>query len=233
MTSFATDETTRAFVEELDVPSPLFFSQFVAPRLRPDGSLLRNAGGGVSLYGPGHGDLLEAVRVSGTASRLRARGVRYVVVSNVDNLGARVDPAVIGAHMLAGRPYTAEVAEKEGDRGGAPVRVGGRPRLLEAMCFPAGFDHDAIPLFNTNTAVIDLVALERVVELTWLVVEKEVEGERAIQLEHLYHELTAFVETTFLVVPRSRFVPIKVPEDLEQARPILRKILASSPLDAE
>jgi UTP--glucose-1-phosphate uridylyltransferase len=234
MTSFATDEETRAALERWRVPQPFVFSQFVAPRLCPDGSLFHDASGTVSLYGPGHGDLLEAIRASGTLARLRERGVRHVTVSNVDNLGARLDPVVVGAHVLAGRPLTLEVARKDGDMGGAPARVDGRMMLLEGPRFPPGFDHDTIPVFNTNTAIVDVDALEQPVELTWLYVEKDVEGERAVQLEHLYHELSAFVPTTYLVVPRhgprGRFFPIKVPEDLERSRGALREMLAASPL---
>ena len=49
-------------------------------------------------------------------------------MSNVDNLGATLDPAIIGAHLEAneasGAKITAEVVAKEpGDKGGAPARV--------------------------------------------------------------------------------------------------------------
>ena len=232
MTSFATDEAIRAALAGPDAGAgPLLFGQFVAPRLRPDGSLFRDATGAVSLYGPGHGDLLEAIRTSGTLARLRELGVRHVAVSNVDNLGARVDPVVVGAHLRAGRPLTVEVARKDGDAGGAPARVDGRMAMLEGPRFPPGFDQDAIPVFNTNTALVDVDALGQPVDLTWLYVEKDVDGERAVQLEHLYHELSAHVPTTFLVVPRhgprGRFFPIKVPEDLERSRDALREMLAA------
>lgn len=235
MTSFATDAVTRDFVAALGLPEPLYFSQSVSLRLDPDGSLFREADGRLSLYSPGHGDFLDAFRSSGTLERLRAEGVRYVVVSNVDNLGARLDPAVLGMHVLAGRPLTAEVARKQRDMGGAPARVDGRLLLLEAPRFPPGFDQDAIPVFNVNTVTFDLAALDRDYELTWLYVEKEVTGRRAVQLEHLFHEVSAFLPTTYLEVPRSgargRFFPVKTPEDLEAAREPLRELLAASPLD--
>ena len=235
MTSFATDAVIRSALDG-SRPEPIVFSQFVAPRLRPDGDLFRDASGAVSLYGPGHGDLLEAIRVSGALAELRERGVRHLMVSNVDNLGARIDPVVIGAHVLSGRPLTLEVAAKEGDTGGAPVRVDGRPTVLEGPRFPPGFDHGAIPVVNTNTATIDIDVLEQPVELTWLYVEKEAHGTPSVQLEHLYHELASFVPTTYLVVPRrgprGRFFPIKVPADLERSRADLRTMLAASPLDA-
>jgi UTP--glucose-1-phosphate uridylyltransferase len=231
MTSFATNEAVRAYLAGRPGRAPLVFSQFAAPRLTPDGSLFRDDDGRVSLYGPGHGDLLEAIRSTGALDDLRARGVRRLAVANVDNLGARLDPVVVGAHLLAGRPYTAEVAVKEGDPGGAPARVDGRPQLLEAPRFPPGFDQDATPVFNTNTGLIEVEALERDYPLTWLYVEKDVDGRKAVQLERVYHELSAFVPTTFLRVPRrgpaGRFHPIKTPADLENARDELRALLAA------
>jgi UTP--glucose-1-phosphate uridylyltransferase len=235
MTSFATDAPTRDFVVSRGLPEPLYFSQYVSLRLEPDGDLFRRDDGRPSLYAPGHGDFLDAFRRSGTLARLHDRGVRYVMVSNVDNLGARVDPAVIGMHVLGGRPVTTEVARKEGDMGGAPARVDGRMMLLEAPRFPPGFDHERIPVFNVNTVTFDLDALDRDYDLTWLYVEKQVDGRTAVQLEHLFHEVSAFLPTTYLVVPRAgprgRFFPVKTPADLEATRASLRELLAASPLD--
>ena len=160
MTSFATDEAIRAHVVERELGEPLVFHQFVSLRLEPSGELFLDDDGRASLYAPGHGDLFQALRASGTLDAFRDRGVRVVTVSNVDNLGARVDPAVVGAHLLAGRPLTCEVARKEGDMGGAPVRVDGRLQLVEGPRFPTRFDQELVPVFNTNTALLDLDALD-------------------------------------------------------------------------
>jgi UTP--glucose-1-phosphate uridylyltransferase len=234
MTSFATDAPTREFVAMRRLPEPVWFSQFVSLRLERDGELFRGADGRPSPYAPGHGDFLTAFRRSGVLERLREAGVRHVMVSNVDNLGARIDPAVVGMHLLGGRPVTAEVAAKGGDLGGAPVRLDGRPQLLEAPRFPPSFDQSRIPVFNVNTVTLDLDVLARDYDLTWLYVEKSVDGRTAVQLERVFHEVTAFVPTTFLVVPRDgprgRFFPIKTPEDLEATRGALRELLATSPL---
>jgi len=234
MTSFATDAPTREFVAARRLPEPLWFSQFVSLRLEQDGGLFRGSDGRPSPYAPGHGDVLAAIRRSGVLGRLRESGVRHVMVSNVDNLGARIDPAVVGMHLRGGRPVTAEVAEKGGDLGGAPVRLDGRPQLLEAPRFPASFDQSRIPVFNVNTVTLDLDVLDRDYDLTWLYVEKSVDGRTAVQLERVFHEVTSFVPTTFLVVPRGgprgRFFPIKTPEDLEASRGALRELLATSPV---
>jgi UTP--glucose-1-phosphate uridylyltransferase len=232
MTSFATDAVTREHVGRLEVPEPDYFPQFVSLRLEPSGALFRDGAGAVSLHGPGHGDLFDALRLSGLLERLRAQGVEHVAVSNVDNLGARIDPAVVGAHLLAGTPLTIEVAAKDGDAGGAPARVAGRLRVVEGPCFPPGFDQGSIPVFSTNTATVALEAIAGPVELSWMYVSKQVDGRPAVQLERLYHELSALVPTTCLEVPRGgargRFMPVKTPEDLPRVRADLEAMLGTS-----
>jgi len=234
MTSFATDGVIRAHVTEHDLGDPFVFHQYVSLRLETDGELFRDREGKPSLYAPGHGDLFQALRGSGVLASFRERGIRIVTVSNVDNLGARVSPVVIGMHRLSGRPVTCEVARKEGDMGGAPVRVDGRLQLLEGPRFPEEFDQELVPVFNTNTALFDLDALDRDYDLTWLYVEKFAAGRTAVQVERVYHEVSAFLPTTYLEVPRNgprgRFFPIKTPHDLERAQGDLRELLAASPL---
>jgi UTP--glucose-1-phosphate uridylyltransferase len=234
MTSFATDDAIREHVLERRLGEPLVFHQFVSLRLEPSGDLFRDGHGRASPYAPGHGDLFQALRGSGTIHELRGRGVRVVTVSNVDNLGARVDPTVVGAHILAGRPVTSEVARKEGDMGGAPARVDGRLQLLEGPRFPASFDQELVPVFNTNTALFDVDALDEDYDLSWLYVRKPVEGRDAVQLERLYHEVSALVPTQYLEVPRrgprGRFSPIKTPADLERAQDDLRELVSASPI---
>jgi UTP--glucose-1-phosphate uridylyltransferase len=234
MTSFATDDAIRAHVAERGLGEPLVFNQFVSLRLEASGELFQDAEGHASLYAPGHGDLFHALKRSGTLAALRERGVRTVTISNVDNLGARVDPVVVASHLLAGKPLTCEVARKEGDMGGAPVRVDGRLQLVEGPRFPSSFDQDLAPVFNTNTALFDIDALDVDYDLTWLYVEKAVEERTAVQLERLYHEASALVPTQYLEVPRrgsrGRFSPIKTPADLDRAQDDLRELVSADPL---
>jgi UTP--glucose-1-phosphate uridylyltransferase len=231
MTSFATDEAIREHVARRELGYPLVFHQFVSLRLEASGELFHGADGRPSLYAPGHGDLFQALLRSGTLEALRERGIRIVTISNVDNLGARVDPGVVGAHLLAGRPLTCEVARKEGDMGGAPVRVDGQLQLVEGPRFPPSFDQDLAPVFNTNTALFDVDALGQDYDLTWLYVRKDVDGRGAVQLERLYHEVSALVPTTYLEVPRrgprGRFLPIKTPADLDTAEEDLRELVSA------
>ena len=62
-------------------------------------------------------------------------------------------------------------------------------------------------------------------------VEKKVDGATAVQFERLVGELTAFLPTTFLEVPRegaeSRFLPAKDPEELASRLGTIRLVAES------
>lgn len=234
MNSFATEGDTRAHLEAhqwfgLDPTSVHFITQNIAPRLTPTGDIFRDRAGKVSFYAPGHGDLLGALAGSPGFQAFAQRGGQMVAVSNVDNLAATLSPTVLGAHRMAGQEVTVEVAPKApGDAGGAPVRRHGRVEILEGFRFPPGFDMDQIPVFNTNTFVLNSTAVRADYPLTWFRADKEVEGCRVVQFERLMGEITSFAASAYLEVPRSgaegRFLPVKTPQDIDTVRPVVRQL---------
>lgn len=229
MTSFATDDAIREHLEAnsyfgLDPALVKRFKQYMMPRLAPDGGFFMQDGER-SLAAPGHGDFPFAFAESGLLAAFRERGGRYLCFSNVDNLGATVDLAIVGGHIAAGKEMTVEVAPKNpGDQGGAPARVGGRLQLVEGFAFPAGFPHDQVDVFNTANYVFSADALARGVELPWYVVEKKVDGQKVIQFEHLAGDLSAVLEARYLRVDREeRFLPVKNVEDVPGVQAILAR----------
>jgi UTP--glucose-1-phosphate uridylyltransferase len=225
MTSHATDAAIReALGDRIDADQVATFTQGTSLRLTPQGRLFLDDDGLPSLHATGHGDLPDALRRSGLLERFRRRGGRYLWIMNLDNLGAAVDPLVLGWHIDHGAPLTVEVVEKRpGDRGGIPVRLNGRPVVLESFRLPDGFDQDAVTVFNTNTFLADAAALDELdMPWTWFRVEKTVDGRPAIQFERLIGELTSALHSRFLLVPRdgadSRFLPAKNWQELERQR---------------
>jgi len=201
------------------------FPQHVSLRLTPTGELFKERDQPAP-YATGHGDLSFALRASGVLARFRAAGGKVLYMSNVDNVAATLDPVVIGAHLASKAAITAEVVRKEpGDRGGTPARVDGRAQIVEAFRFPYTFDQDQLQLFNTNSFAFDAAAIDRDFELTFFRVEKTVEGAKVIQFERLVGELTAFLPSHFLEVPRARFLPAKDPEELEARRADIEALL--------
>jgi len=230
MSSFATHDAIVAHTRGHDVD---VFPQMTALRLTPDGAPYRDAQGVLSPYATGHGDLTFALRASGALARFRAAGGTTLLMSNVDNLGATVDPAILGLHAESGAAITVEVVRKApGDKGGAPALLDGVPQIIEGFRFPPGFDQDAIDVFNTNTFVLDAAAIDRDFDLPFYRVEKQVDGAAVIQFERLAGELTAHVPTRFVEVPRdgalTRFVPVKDPEELERQRALIEAVVARS-----
>ncbi len=225
MTSFATDADVTRMAQAASKAGQRVtaFAQFISLRLRKDGELVRDANGEVSPYAPGHGDLSVALRERGVLTQLLAQGVELLYMSNVDNLAATLDPAIIGAHLASGQQISVEVADKaKGDKGGAPARVDGLLQIVEGFRFPRDFDQDSIPVFNTNSFVIDARAIDRDFDYSWFAVSKEVDGEQVIQFERLVGELTAFLPCHCIGVMREgdegRFMPVKDPPELEARR---------------
>jgi UTP--glucose-1-phosphate uridylyltransferase len=87
----------------------LLFTQQVLPRLTPELELFREADGQPSVAPAGHGDFFRALRDSGVGPELHRHGVRYLFFSNVDNLGATLDPLLLGMYLRLGKDMTAEV----------------------------------------------------------------------------------------------------------------------------
>jgi len=234
MNSFATDTATREHLEGNDwfgLPreSVLSFVQSGQPRITKDGALFRDGQGKASIYGPGHGDLLPSLRRSGVLAQLRERGIETILMANVDNLGAGLDAQLLGHFLASGKSMMVEVAPKlPGDVGGAPAAVDGQVRLVEGFAFPEGFDHDSIPVFNTNTLWFQTAALDREFPLRWYVVHKTAEGHPVVQFERLVGQATWFLPTEYVEVTRERFLPVKQPKDLETIRPTLRAMFGTS-----
>jgi len=227
MNSFATDDATRAHFAEhdnfgLDAHAIEHFTQFVAVRMTQKGELFALENGEASPYGPGHGDFAAAFRQCGALRRFLDRGGRYLLVRNVDNLGARIDPIVLGHHIQSSCEMTVEVAPKwPEDVGGSPFQYLGRTQLIEQLRYPDGFDPNIVDVFNTNTFTFSAESLDRDFDLGWYYVEKQVEGRDAVQVEHLIGEMTTHLSTNFLQVRRNgrrgRFLPVKTPDDLQSA----------------
>jgi UTP--glucose-1-phosphate uridylyltransferase len=183
---------------------------------------------------PGHGDLYAALASSGLLAELRARGFRYAFVSNADNLGGTLDPAILGWFASRELPFAMEVAERTAadKKGGHLARRAGRLILREvAQCPDADLeafqDVGRHRYFNTNNLWLDLDALSDRLEtspdgLPLPVIQnvKTVEpdasdGPRCVQLETaMGAAIECFEGAEAICVSRDRFVPVKTSNDL-------------------
>jgi UTP--glucose-1-phosphate uridylyltransferase len=232
LTSFSTTDEIKRAVRDMLHPKTLIeiLEQSVTMRLTGEGQIFNDASGRPSLCATGHGDLLPTLRASGALHRFRQAGGRMLMVSNVDNLAASLDPRVIGAHCRSGKCVTVEVVRKEpGDRGGIPAYVDGQLQIVEEFRLPLGFDSSQVPFFNTNTFVLDAEAIDRHFDLDWFFVRRSVDGQETIQSERLLGQVTAFLPTQFLIVERhglhGRFLPAKDREELQLRMPKIQALM--------
>jgi len=116
---------------------------------------------------PGHGDIFTVIAASGLLDRLLEAGIEYAFVSNADNLGAVLDPAILGFMAAERVDFLLEAADRTAaDRkGGHLCRLqDGRLALREsAQCPPeaetAFQDVSRYRYFNTNNVWLHLPAL--------------------------------------------------------------------------
>lgn len=230
MTSEATDHALGEALAAAGAPGHVArFMQNLSLRLTPEGTLFFDDAGEPSVHATGHGDLVDALRRSGLLASFVAAGGKYVWITNIDNVGASIEPALLGRFIESGADVQCEVCRKEGDKGGIPVHAEGKLQVLEEFRLPASFDPTTVHVFNTNTFLVRAEALLHApLRWTYFEVEKKVDGRPAIQFERLIQEITAFLPTTYVEVPRdgeaSRFLPVKDFEELERRRSTIERV---------
>jgi hypothetical protein len=83
--------------------------------------------------------------------------LKYLMVHNIDTLGADVDPAILGYHIQAGAALTTEVITRRiEDRGGGLARIDGHLRLIEGLALPREEVEFKLSYYNTSTTWLDL-----------------------------------------------------------------------------
>ena len=226
LNSFYTMRDTMAAVT---LPHVVSLMQHQVPRLRADSGepFEYPADPSAEWNPPGHGDLFHSLYASGQLDRWVRDGFRYAFVSNIDNVAATIDPALLGYMIDSQWDMMMEVTPKcpQDRKGGSVAMINGRLSLLERSQVPPAqwhlLDrHDAYPWFNTNSIWVDLRALATYIRqapltLPLLVNPKTVHGQAVVQLETAMGSAIAALNRTGLVsVGRHRFLPVKTTADL-------------------
>ncbi|HWI57501.1 MAG TPA: UTP--glucose-1-phosphate uridylyltransferase, partial [Bacillota bacterium] len=121
---------------------------------------------------------------NGVLARLLAERpqLRYLLLHNIDTLGADVDPALLGLHIQSGAGLSFEVITRRlEDRGGGLARVNGRVRLVEGLSMPREEAEFGLSYYNSNSCWIDLDQLLAAFALSRAELNDEVKVTAAIR----------------------------------------------------
>merc|ERR1719394_2020991 len=185
---------------------------------------------------PGHGDLYPAMLGSGTLDKLLGKGFKYMFVSNSDNLGATMDVKLLTYFASTKAPFMMEVAtrtdaDKKGGHLAKDAATGGLLLRESAQCpeedEKAFQDTSKYKFFNTNNLWVDLVALKGIFDKNGgaiplpvmknakTVDPRDKKTTKVIQLETaMGAAISAFPGASAILVPRTRFAPVKTTNDL-------------------
>ncbi|KAM7534994.1 hypothetical protein Aperf_G00000099783 [Anoplocephala perfoliata] len=238
MNSFNTHQETEEFLEKMKkIRTKVYsFQQNRFPRLSEESELpitdtlqlkeLHDP----AWYPPGHGDVYRCFYESGLLDEFANEGKTWIFLSNIDNLGAVPDPAIL--YWLENQEkevdFLMEVADKTpADRkGGTLVLYNGSLKLLEIAQVPNEHVNDFLDpkrfeIFNTNNLWINIGALryllgENKIIMDLIVNRKTLaDGTRVIQLEEASGAaISCFKKAMGLKVSRNRFLPVKMTSDL-------------------
>lgn len=99
---------------------------------------------------------------------LRERpNLKYLLLHNIDTLGANLSPGILGLHIRTGAGLSFEVITRRiDDRGGGLALVNDQVRLVEGLAMPHEEDEFNLSYYNSMTTWIDLDQLLQMFELS-------------------------------------------------------------------
>ncbi len=114
------------------------------------------------LHPTGHWFEVPNMLRNGTLARLLVQRpqLKYLLLHNIDTLGADLDPGLLGRHIRSEACLSFEVIPRRiDDRGGGLARVNGRVRLVEGLAMPREDDEFKLSYYNSQTTWISIERL--------------------------------------------------------------------------
>ena len=114
------------------------------------------------LHPTGHWFEVPNMLRNGTLARLLQQRPqsKYLLLHNIDTLGADLDAGLLGRHIRSGACLSFEVIPRRiDDRGGGLARVNGRVRLVEGLAMPREEDEFHLSYYNSQSTWISIERL--------------------------------------------------------------------------
>lgn len=146
------------------------------------------------LHPVGHWYEIPNMLCNGTLHRMLQErpNLKYLMLHNIDTLGANVCPSLLGTHIDQGGSLSFEVIERRlDDRGGGLALINGRPRLVEGLAMPREEDEFKLSYYNSLTTWITIDRLLDSMKLTRADLSDEAKVEK--QVRQLSQDLPTYI----------------------------------------
>lgn len=188
---------------------------------------------------PGHGNVYTALYTSGMLKKLLDNGYEYAFLSNIDNLGAVVDPAILGYFIENRFNFMMEASHRtfRDKKGGHLAKKKSGEYILReiAQCPKDGLKNfqniRRHRYFNTNNIWVHLPALQKILDRENGVINlpmirnkktldpRDPDSPAVFQLETaMGSAISVFSRAGAICVPKNRFIPVKNTNDLLDVR---------------
>ena len=107
----------------------------------------------------GHWFEVPNLLINGTLQKLLKSNpnLKYLLIHNIDTLGASADPLLLGNHIKQNNAISVEVISRWfDDRGGGLANVDNKPRLIEGLSLPNEQIEFELSFYNSNTFWISI-----------------------------------------------------------------------------
>ncbi|MBT5855827.1 UTP--glucose-1-phosphate uridylyltransferase [bacterium] len=233
MNSYRTHKVTTARLRSYEASFPIHtFIQNQFPRIKTDTiTPFEHLSDEETWNPPGHGDIYYALFETTLGQQLIDQGIETLFISNTDNVGATVSNDILANIEQTKASFVMEVTPKTlaDKKGGTLVHFQDQLMLLERAQVPVEkireFESiDRFSIFNTNNIWVNLPELNTLIKtnklnLTVMQNPKTINGQQVTQLETAMGDaIHSFPNAQAVLVPRSRFIPVKTTADLLRLR---------------
>ncbi|MCC7574694.1 UTP--glucose-1-phosphate uridylyltransferase [Candidatus Woesearchaeota archaeon] len=233
MTNEETDKSITEFLEKENRLQNIDLIKIIQPvtirfeeqenKTRKELNVAKQKNGEISYAPGGHYDaftLLKEIK-----QELKQKGIQTIFINNIDNLGATINPLLLGIHLKEESLFTPEISRKEpNDKGGTFARISNKLRLLEGPMVPKEYeeqfnDTNTNKYFNTNLIYLDTKILDYYEEINnqipTFINKKKIDEKEMIGFEAAIGLIFGIKPSKLIEVKRQqRFLPIKYLSDL-------------------
>ena len=235
MNSYNTQKDTLTYLldkyKDLKVNSlPLNLLQNKYPRInKEDFSPYKNIDDKLTWNPPGHGEIYNLLYINKLLDVFQDNKINYLFVSNSDNLNAVYDSKLLNYFVENDFSIMMEVCQRnERDKKGGHLSYDKNKKFILREIAQTSQEElddfqniEKYKYFNTNNLWINLKKLRKYfqenafLKLPMIVNEKQINGQKFLQIESAMGSIiNLFEDANIILVPRSRFLPIKKINDL-------------------